>query len=148
MSLTRCVTAPLAGLVPHAADWKAELGWLRAAGDDGVILFENVAGHRGELQDRLRRERLSRHRGSAYGDRLENDRGYAQQVLNDIGLSICPVHSFPIGATRPGSFSNIPAAMYSRSTADTTLSSASSRTGATSWRFSPAFPTPTRKASF
>ena len=84
----------LAGLVPHVADWEAELGWLRAAGDDGVILFENVAGQRGELQDRLRRDGFHVIGGSAYGDRLENDRGYAQQVLSDIGLSICPVRSF------------------------------------------------------
>jgi phosphoribosylamine--glycine ligase len=84
----------LAGLVPHTADWKAELGWLHEAGDDGIILFENVAGHRGELQDRLRRSGFHVIGGSAYGDRLENDRGYAQRVLKDIGLSICPVHSF------------------------------------------------------
>ena len=46
----------LAGLVPHATDWQAELGWLRAAGDDGVILFENVAERRGALQDDLRHD--------------------------------------------------------------------------------------------
>ena len=32
--------------------------------------------------------------GSAYGDRLENDRAFAQAVLGGIGLSICPVHEF------------------------------------------------------
>lgn len=84
----------LAGLVEHVADWKAELAWVRAAGDEGIILFENVAGKRGALQDELRRDGLNVIGGSAYGDRLENDRGYAQEVLKNIGLSICPVRSF------------------------------------------------------
>jgi phosphoribosylamine---glycine ligase len=84
----------LAGLVERVADWKAELAWVRAAGDDGIILFENVSEKRGALQDELRRAGLNVIGGSAYGDRLENDRGYAQAVLKDIGLSICPVRSF------------------------------------------------------
>ena len=84
----------LAGLVAHVADWKGELDWIRQAGDQGIILFENVAEHRGGLQDQLRRDGFNVIGGSAYGDRLENDRGYAQDVLRGIGLSICPVTSF------------------------------------------------------
>ena len=84
----------LAGLVEHVADWRAELDWVRAAGDEGVILFENVLEKRGSLQDELRRHGLNVIGGSGYGDRLENDRGHAQAVLKDIGLSICPVSSF------------------------------------------------------
>jgi len=84
----------LAGLVTRVADWKAELDWIRAAGDDGVILFENVAEQRGQLQDELRRDGFNVIGGSAYGDRLENDRGYAQDVLRQIGLSICPTRTF------------------------------------------------------
>jgi phosphoribosylamine--glycine ligase len=84
----------LAGLVTHISDWKSELGWIRAAGDDGIVLFENVAEKRGRLQDELRRDGFKVIGGSAYGDRLENDRGYAQDVLGGIGLSICPTTTF------------------------------------------------------
>src|SRR5205085_1328487 len=64
----------LAGIVEQTADWRAELAWIRAAGDDGVILFENVADARGALQDELRADGFQVVGGSAYGDRLENDR--------------------------------------------------------------------------
>ena len=37
----------LAGLVPQTPDWRAELDWIRAAGDHGIVLFENVADGRG-----------------------------------------------------------------------------------------------------
>jgi phosphoribosylamine--glycine ligase len=33
----------LAGLVERTPDWRGELEWIREAGPDGVILFENVA---------------------------------------------------------------------------------------------------------
>lgn len=84
----------LAGLVAHVDDWKTELDWVRAADREGMILFESVGGRRGELQDSLRRDGFNVIGGSAYGDRLENDRGYAQNVLREIGLSICPIQSF------------------------------------------------------
>lgn len=84
----------LAGLVTRVADWKSELDWVGAAGDHGIILFENVAEQRGLLQDELRGRGFNVIGGSQYGDRLENDRAYAQEVLRDIGLSICPVTSF------------------------------------------------------
>jgi phosphoribosylamine--glycine ligase len=77
----------LAGLVEQVPDWQAELAWIRAAGSEGIILFENVAKKRGEAQDALRRDGFNVIGGSAYGDRLENDRGYAQRVMAEIGLS-------------------------------------------------------------
>jgi phosphoribosylamine--glycine ligase len=67
----------MAGLVEHTSFWESELDWIKAAGQDGIILFENVAQSRGELQDRLRREEFYVIGGSAYGDRLENDRAFA-----------------------------------------------------------------------
>ncbi|MGI3900000.1 MAG: phosphoribosylamine--glycine ligase [Janthinobacterium lividum] len=84
----------LAGMVPRTDDWEAELPWLREAGEDGIILFENVSYARGSRQDSLRAEGFNVIGGSAYGDRLENDRAYAQRVLGDLGLQVAPVWEF------------------------------------------------------
>ena len=84
----------LRGLVPHVADWRSELGWVREAGDGGVVLFENVAEGSGLLQDRLRRDGFHVIGGSAAGDRLENDRAYAQSVLQNLGFSTAKIHEF------------------------------------------------------
>jgi len=84
----------LAGLAPQTADWRDELDWIRAAGNDGIILFENVAHGRGSLQDSLRDDGFRVIGGSAYGDRLENDRAFAQSVLASVGLSTAPVWEF------------------------------------------------------
>lgn len=84
----------LAGLVPRTADWRAELDWLRAGAEPGVILFESVSEGFGTLQDGLRREGFSVIGGSTYGDRLENDRAYAQAVLADLGFPAGHVWAF------------------------------------------------------
>ena len=84
----------LRGLIPHVENWQTELDWIRAAGSDGCILFENVGGGRGELQDRLRAEGLNVIGSSAYGARLENDRSYAQRILADLGLRTAPTFEF------------------------------------------------------
>jgi phosphoribosylamine---glycine ligase len=84
----------LAGLVTQTDDWRAELDWIRAADKHGIILFENTAQSRGELQDQLRREGYCVIGGSAYGDSLENDRAFAQEVLQNIGLSTSPIRRF------------------------------------------------------
>lgn len=84
----------MAGLVDHTSDWEGELDWIRSSEDDGVILFENVAKSRGELQDRLRKDGFNVIGGSAYGDRLENDRALAQRILADRGLRTAKVVEF------------------------------------------------------
>jgi len=84
----------MAGLVEHTPCWENELDWVQAAGEEGIILFENVAQTRGALQDRLRTEGFHVVGGSAYGDRLENDRAFAQRVLADIGLQTANVVEF------------------------------------------------------
>jgi phosphoribosylamine--glycine ligase len=84
----------MAGLVEHTSNWEGELDWVGASGDQGIILFENVAQRRGELQDRLRKEGFHVIGGSAYGDRLENDRAFAQRVLAGIGLQTAEVVEF------------------------------------------------------
>jgi phosphoribosylamine--glycine ligase len=84
----------MAGLVEHTPSWKNELDWVKAAGEQGIILFENVAQARGALQDKLRKDGFHVVGGSAYGDRLENDRAFAQRVLSDIGLQTAEVREF------------------------------------------------------
>jgi phosphoribosylamine--glycine ligase len=84
----------MAGLVERVADWEAELDWIGAAGEDGIILFENVAKSRGQLQDRLRKDGFNVIGGSAYGDRLENDRAFGQRILAGIGLQTARVEEF------------------------------------------------------
>ena len=84
----------LAGLVPHVADWRSELDWVRKAGQDGIILFESVADGNGEQQEALRRDGFQVIGGCVWGDRLENDRAYAQQVLSELGFATAPVWEF------------------------------------------------------
>jgi len=101
----------MAGLVEHTSNWESELEWIREAKDQGIILFENVSEARGELQDRLRKDGFHVIGGSAYGDRLENDRAFAQRVLADIGLQTAETFEFSdvVSATqfidaRPGRY--------------------------------------------
>ena len=84
----------LAGLVEQTPDWRGELDWIRAAGRDGIILFENVAQQRGALQDDLRRSGFNVIGGSGCGDRLENDRAFGQQMMAAAGLPIARVWEF------------------------------------------------------
>ncbi len=86
--------ATLAGLVDRVEDWRAELAWVRAAGADGIVLFESVSEGFGALQDELRRDGYLVIGGSAYGDRLENDRAYAQQLLGELGFPAGHVWEF------------------------------------------------------
>ena len=80
----------LAGLITRIDDWSAQLPWVREAGPDGLVVFEEVG--RGGVQDRLRRDGFQVLGGSAYGDRLEQDRAFGQQVLADIGMSTLATH--------------------------------------------------------
>jgi phosphoribosylamine--glycine ligase len=82
----------LGGLVELAPSWEAELPWIREAGDDGLIVFEEVG--RGELQDQLRRDGFRVIGGSAIGDRLEEDRAFGQASLRDVGLRTAVATSF------------------------------------------------------
>jgi len=82
----------MAGLVPRTENWESELDWVRSAGSDGLILFEAIGF--GELQDRLRDEGLNVIGGSAFGDRLENDRAFAFDLLAAQGLNVARTREF------------------------------------------------------
>src|SRR3954447_9382375 len=85
----------LAGMVEQVPDWREALAWIKSAGREGILLFENVAHGSGALQDALRAEGLHVVGGSAFGDRLENERGFAQKLLAQAGLSIARCWEFP-----------------------------------------------------
>ena len=91
----------LDGLVQRVEDWRDHLGWIREAGDEGVIVFETV--HHGPLQDELRASGYHVIGGSAVGDSLETNRSFGQQVMREIGLEVLPSWSFP-DATAAASF--------------------------------------------
>jgi len=82
----------MAGMVPRAENCRDELAWIREAGEEGLILFEAVGF--GQWQDQLRNEGYNVIGGSAFGDRLENDRGFAQELLAGLGLSTAPTVEF------------------------------------------------------
>jgi phosphoribosylamine--glycine ligase len=82
----------LAGMVERAASWEAELPWIRDAGPDGLVLFEDAS--RGELQDQLRRDGFHVLGGSAIGDRLEQERAFGQATLRSAGLRTAASTSF------------------------------------------------------
>ena len=81
-----------AGLLDFTADWQRELGWVRDAGEQGLVLFETAC--HGAVQDELRRDGFQVIGGSALGDRLEADREFGQQVLRDAGLRTGASHRF------------------------------------------------------
>ena len=101
----------LAGLVEQTPDWRGELDWIRAAGRDGIILFENVAEQRGELQDELRARGLQRHRRQ----RLRRPAGERSRLRPTRAGRVGPARRADLGirraaARRSTSSSSIPAA--------------------------------------
>jgi phosphoribosylamine--glycine ligase len=82
----------MGGLVPRVEDWYAELSWLREAGQDGIVLFEDA--NMSDTQDALRRDGFPVIGSSAFGDKLELDREFGQARMRDAGMKTAPTHSF------------------------------------------------------
>ncbi len=80
------------GMLVLTDDWHAELAWVKEAGEHGVLLFESAS--RGADQDALRRAGFNVIGGCAFGDRLESDREFGQQVLRDAGFCTARSYSF------------------------------------------------------
>jgi phosphoribosylamine--glycine ligase len=76
----------MAGIIDRATDLQSGLAWVQQAENNGIIIFESVSEGLGTQQDALRRQGFHVIGGSAYGDRLENDRAYAQELLASIGF--------------------------------------------------------------
>jgi phosphoribosylamine--glycine ligase len=81
-----------AGMIRRTGDWRAELAWIGEAGAEGLIVCE-TAGF-GAQADALRREGFHVVGGSAFGDRLENDRAFGQAVMRSAGMSTASTHAF------------------------------------------------------
>ena len=71
------------GLIAPVEDWRAELSWV---GREGIIMFEGL--DLGATQDELRAKGYRVVGGSAFGDRLENDREFGQAVMREAGMSV------------------------------------------------------------
>ncbi len=80
----------LRGFIHITADWKRELDWVREG--EGIVIFERA--DQGELQDELRRDGFHVIGGSAFGDRMENDRSFGQVCMREAGMTIAPTHAF------------------------------------------------------
>jgi phosphoribosylamine--glycine ligase len=83
----------MGGMLHFVDDWRAELAWVRAAGEEGVIVFERAVD--GALHGELRAEGYNVIGGSALGTRLEGDRPFGQRVCaENMECRIAAMHRF------------------------------------------------------
>jgi len=75
------------GFVPKTDDWRREVDWA------DMIVFDDVLGM-GSLAEDLRRAGKLVVGGTAYTDRLEDDRAFGQQELRAAGVTIIPQENF------------------------------------------------------
>ncbi|MBD3164713.1 phosphoribosylamine--glycine ligase [Candidatus Woesearchaeota archaeon] len=75
------------GFVPKVDEWENEIDWA------DVIVFDDVLGQ-GEKAQKLRKQGKLVIGGSAYTDKLEDDRTFGQEELKKYGISIIPYKDF------------------------------------------------------
>ncbi len=75
------------GFVPKVNEWEKEVAWA------DVIVFDDVLGE-GAKAEKLRAEGKLVVGGTAYTDKLEDDRGFGQAELKAAGVSIIPQENF------------------------------------------------------
>ena len=75
------------GFVPKTDEWKKEVDWA------DVVVFDDVLGM-GTMAEELRARGKAVVGGSAYTDRLEDDRAFGQQELKAVGVPIIPHENF------------------------------------------------------
>ncbi len=75
------------GFVPKVDDWKKEVDWA------DVIVFDDVLGQ-GKKAEALRKAGKLVIGGTAYTDRLEDDRAFGQEELKNLGVPIISHENF------------------------------------------------------
>ncbi|MWG33663.1 phosphoribosylamine--glycine ligase [Halomarina oriensis] len=75
------------GFVEKVTDWRDHESWA------DLVVFDDVWGYGAEAE-RLRAEGVPVVGGTALTDRLEDDRGFAQEVLADAGADVLPHREF------------------------------------------------------
>jgi phosphoribosylamine--glycine ligase len=75
------------GFVPKSTEWRKDVDWA------DVVVFDDVLGM-GAMAEELRGKGKLVVGGSAYTDRLEDDRGFGQAELKAAGVSIIPQENF------------------------------------------------------
>lgn len=76
-------------MVRKTDSWKNELKWV---GKDGLIVFDGCGF--GFVQDKLRKNGFSVVGSSGFGNNLENDRQYGNEIFKKYGLSTVPQINF------------------------------------------------------
>ncbi|MDD5749599.1 MAG: phosphoribosylglycinamide synthetase C domain-containing protein [Patescibacteria group bacterium] len=75
------------GFVPKTNNWEKELKWA------DIVVFDDVLGM-GEMADKVRKKGIPVIGGTAYTDRLEDDRSFGQEELKKAGIPIIPYETF------------------------------------------------------
>jgi phosphoribosylamine---glycine ligase len=75
------------GFVPKTNDWRADVEWA------DVIVFDDTLGQ-GARAEELRKQGKRVVGGTAYTDRLEDDRSFGQEELRKAGVNILPYREF------------------------------------------------------
>ncbi len=76
-------------IVSQTKDWKKELTWV---GKDGLIVFDDIGW--GKIQDNLRKKGYTVFGGSLGGDKLEEDREFAQEIFTQHGIKTKETKNF------------------------------------------------------